>query len=213
MKIRVITGVLVTTVFAIGAGDCFAQNVKAVAKDNGSKSAPIYNSINGHYYEFVGEKELTWPQAKQRAESRVLIIGGKQLRGYLVTLTSQDEQELLAKHYLDPPDVHTDVWMGGNDDKVDDEWRWVTGPEAKADGGKGKLFFKGRDAIGYTNWLGREPNKSGGVESFLQWNHVPSPRIPPGKWNDQPIDKPGSKGYFVEYGGAVDGQSKPRPKD
>ena len=92
-----------TTVFAIGAGDCFAQNVKALAKDNGSKSAPIYNSKNGHYYEFVGEKELTWPQAKQRAASRYLVVNGRKLRGYLVTLTSKDEQELLAKHYLDPP--------------------------------------------------------------------------------------------------------------
>ena len=101
MKIRGIAGVLVTTVFAIGAGQCSAQDVKALAKDKGSKSAPIYNPKNGHYYEFVGERELTWPQAKQRAESRVLLIDGKQLCGYLVTLTSKDEQALLEKHYMD----------------------------------------------------------------------------------------------------------------
>ena len=74
MKIRVIAGVLLTTVFAIGAEKGSAQDGKALDNDKGSKSAPVYNPKNGHYYEFVGEKELTWPQAKQR-RSRLLLLG------------------------------------------------------------------------------------------------------------------------------------------
>jgi hypothetical protein len=134
-------------------------------------SAPVHNPKNGHYYEFVEEKELTWPQAKQRAESRYFVVNGKKLQGYLATVTLKDEQALLDQHYPDPPNVNTDVWLGGTDEKVDDEWRWVTGPESKEDEGKGKLFFNDGSAVGYINWRRGEPNKSGGIESFIQWNH------------------------------------------
>ena len=198
MKISVIVGIAVTAVSAFSAGQCSAENAKVWV---GSDSTAVHNTKNGHYYEFVAEEELTWPQAKKLAESRVLEVNGKFLRGYLVTLAEEHEQELLKKHFLGPPNVKTDVWMGGTDSAVDDEWRWVTGPEGKADGGKGKLFSIGNKAVGYAAWLGSEPNNSGGIESYMQWNHVPRPTSTPASWNDQPIDKPGSKGYFVEYGG------------
>ncbi len=204
MKISVIevSGVLVATGCAIGVVSCAGRDGKVLIDGSGSESSAIYNQENGHYYEFVGEKELTWTEAKQSAASRRLTLkDGTQSNGYLATLTEKHEQELLVKHYADPPDVHTDVWRGGSDASVDDEWRWVTGPEAKEDGGKGKLFFKDDTAHGPASWRPGEPNDSGGVESYLQWNHYLRPGDVPGTWNDQPIDKKGSTGYFVEYGG------------
>ena len=204
MKIALIAvaEVLVATAFVIGVVSCAGRDGKVPVDDSGSESSAIYNRENGHYYEFVGDRGLTWTEAKERAASRRLTVkGGKQLSGYLATLTEKHEQELLEKHYADPPDVHTDVWLGASDDSVDDEWRWVTGPEAKADEGKGKLFFKDGTAHGPASWRSGEPNDSGGVESFLQWNHYLRAGDVAGTWNDQPINKKGSTGYFVEYGG------------
>ena len=203
MKIMVIAiaEVLVTAAFVIGVVNCSAQDAQVFTNDGSSQSAAVFNPKNGHYYEFVGEKELTWAEAKRHAESRFVVAkDGKKLRGYLATLTKDHEQELLDKHYADPPTVHTDVWLGGSDEKVDNEWRWVTGPEGKEDEGKGKLFFKDGTAHGYMNWRSGEPNDSGGIESFLQWNHYLRKGDVAGTWNDQPIDKKGSTGYFVEYG-------------
>ena len=204
MKNLVIAGVevFVTTACVIGVVNCSAQNVKVLTDDSSFESTPVYNPKNGHYYEFVGKGDLTWTEAKQQAESRFLVVErGKTWRGYLATVTQYHEQALLEKHYADPPTVHTDVWLGASDERVDDEWRWVTGPDGKEDGGKGKLFFKNGRPHGYMNWRSGEPNNSGGIESFLQWNHYLRKGDVPGTWNDQPIDKPGSKGYFVEYGG------------
>lgn len=176
---------------------CFAENVEIMVS-----SSAIFNPKNGHYYEFVAERELTWPEAKRSAESRTLVTkDGEKLRGYLATLTEEQEQALLDQHFLTDPTVHTDVWLGASDEKVDDEWRWVTGPEGKKDGGKGVIFFKNGVANGYANWRPKEPNNSGGIEKFMQWNHYLREGDIAGTWNDQPIDKSGSKGFFVEYGG------------
>jgi len=199
MNIKLTLGVLVATAFVVGVACCSAQELKILVNGKESKSSAVFNAKNGHYYEYVGEKAITWPQAKDRAESRVLQIDGKQLRGYLVTLTDKHEQELLEKFFLSPPTVKTDVWMGGSDELVEGEWRWITGPEAREDGGKGKLFFRGRESIGYTNWGKGEPNNSGGKESFLQWHPSNHPMFRPGIWIDQAVDKASTKGFFVEY--------------
>ncbi len=63
------------------------------------------------------------------------------------------------------------------------------------------MFFKNGTAHGYINWRSGEPNNSLGIESYLQWNHYLRKGDVAGTWNDQPIDKKGSTGYFVEYGG------------
>ena len=174
----------------------FAEEVEVVVS-----SYAVFNPKNGHYYEFVAERELTFPEAKASAESRTLVTkDGKRLQGYLATLTEEHEQELLDKHFTADPTVHTDVWVGASDEAVDDEWRWVAGPEAKMDGGKGLLFFKDGKPKGYVNWRPKEPNNSRGIEKFMQWNHYLQEGEIPGTWNDQPIDKSGSKGYFAEYG-------------
>ncbi len=204
MKIVVVAvaEVLITTAFVIGVVSCAAQDVKVLSDGSSSKSSAVYNPKNGHYYELVGEEGLTWTEAKRKAESRSLLVNGvEKLPGYLATLTKDHEQALLEKHYADPPTVHTDVWLGASDERVDDEWRWVTGPEGKEAAGKGKLFFKDGTAHGYVNWRSGEPNDSGGIESFLQWNHYLRSGDVAGTWNDQPINKKGSTGYFVEYGG------------
>ena len=117
---------VIAATFLIAVGNCFAA-------DSDPKSEPVYNPKNGHYYEFVGEIELTWTEAKRRAEAR--------------TMVDKD--------------------------------------------GKPHSF---------NNWRPGEPNNRGN-EKFMQWNHYLRPGDLMGTWNDQAVDKVGSNGYFVEYGG------------
>ena len=98
-------------------------------------------------------------------------------------------------------------WIGANDDTVEGDWRWVTGPEA------GTPFWSG--GVGGTEltfafWNANEPNDypdgpvTPGEENFA---HITDPSVTtqPGSWNDLPNAGGGGayapQGYVVEYGG------------
>jgi hypothetical protein len=99
--------------------------------------------------------------------------------GYLATITS-DEENTFASNL-----AGIEAWLGGSDQAVEGEWRWMNGPEVD------QLFT-------YTNWASFEPNNTSGGEDYLQTNHAGQA----GKWNDN--GGPGSNasvayGYVVEY--------------
>ncbi len=80
--------------------------------------------------------------------------------GYLVTVTSAQENWLAASI------AGTErAWLGATDSAVEDEWRWVQGPDT------GAQFWQG-EAGGsaaptgdeYENWNGGEPNDNGAGE-------------------------------------------------
>lgn len=109
--------------------------------------APIEEEKNGHYYEiFYGT--YTWEEAKRLCESK---------GGYLATITSKEEQEI-----IDELNSHgDDLWIGGYRGS-DFVWKWVTGEEWD-----------------YTHWNEGEPNDSDAVVNnenrvVVQW----------GGWND-----------------------------
>ena len=68
-----------------------------------------------------------WTQAKLRAES----TNYYNLKGYLATITSEEEREFILAKITDgtsgnvPP-----VWLGGTDLDRTGEWKWTSGPEA-----------------------------------------------------------------------------------
>jgi len=148
----------------------------------------------GHYYDFVSGT-FTWDDANVNA-SALSLYG---LNGYLVTITSQEENEFIAL-MEDVNATENSAWMGATDDPdvtgdADDNWYWVTGPEA------GTKFFYGRypdigpECYIYCNWTFGEPNNgSGGGESYGEFYHS-------GSWNDLLIDSENIDGYIVEYGG------------
>lgn len=143
----------------------------------------LLNDTTGstHYYTFVlGAGHLVWSAAAAAAA---------QTGGYLATVTSQGEQNLLAglkgSSY---------AWLGGSDAAAEGAWRWATGPEA------GTQFWQGDEdgtSIGgaYENWNNIEPNNLGG-EDYLSM-------LPSGLWNDVPADvRPFYPiGYFIEHEG------------
>ena len=137
---------------------------------------------NGHFYEYVESLNINWTDSKNGAEARTLFG----LQGYLATITSQEENDFIRQK------LGADAWIGGSDAAVEDEWRWVTGPEA------GTQFSDDDVPVGgeFANWNTGEPNNGGGNEDYAEIYSTDGV----GKWNDLP-DLGILEGYVVEYGG------------
>jgi hypothetical protein len=166
-----------------------------------------------HYYKFVPGK-VTWMQAYNAAKNETF----KGLRGYLATITTQEEQDFIYNSI-----AKYRGWLGGtrlvfaNENKINDEdeiaeilsgnylinndkWYWACGPE------KGEIFTIGISGLGnkndprrhpdeaYSNWTAsQEPNNQGN-EMCLQfaWSND--------QWNDLPGDNTGYiDGYYIEF--------------
>ena len=144
-----------------------------------------------HYYEFIPSLNISWTEAKTAAENKNYFG----IKGYLVTILSQDEADISGKL--------TDGvgWIGGSDQESEGIWKWETGPEA------GTVFWTGGingSTTNYANWNTNEPNNSGNED----YAHITDPSIGfSGSWNDLPNITATSgpfqaKGYVVEYGGS-----------
>ena len=150
----------------------------------------IVNS--GNSYSFVNTP-LQWNQAMLAAQAGA---GANTGDTYLTTITSRLENAIASRAAN-----YQDSWLGahrgptdGTTTTTDANWRWVSGPEGLADGGKGTIFFTqtgngtGTTVPGYfTNWNPGEPNNSGGGtnyanngESAIQFTGRS------GAWNDLP---------------------------
>ncbi|WP_343617432.1 T9SS type B sorting domain-containing protein [Flavobacterium sp.] len=135
-----------------------------------------------HYYLFVPNVGITWTSAKAAAETSTYYG----LKGYLATILSQDEAQLIGEQ------ASGTGWIGGSDAETEGVWKWVTGPEA------GTVMI-------YTFWNTGEPNNQGDED----YAHITQPGIGiRGSWNDlsntgslTPGDAYQPKGYVVEYGG------------
>ncbi|PIQ48252.1 MAG: hypothetical protein COW03_11055, partial [Cytophagales bacterium CG12_big_fil_rev_8_21_14_0_65_40_12] len=149
-----------------------------VKRDDGT----VVFSENGHFYEFVSAPNISWTAARDAAAART--YNGQQ--GYLVTITSAAENDFAFEKLDDQ------AWIGATDTQVENEWRWVTGPEA------GTFFYNQstRQAQNgaYTNWQANEPNNFGTGEDYAHFRNT-------GEWNDFPLNSNEIQGYIVEYGG------------
>ena len=152
-------------------------------------------SGNGHFYEFIEAKDISWNDAKAAAEARTLYG----MQGYLATITSAAENDFVAAK------LAGNGWIGASDAGAEGVWKWVTGPEA------GTQFSSGSNAVNgqYENWAPGEPNdyKFGGqVPEGEEYIHFWGDGVNKGTWNDFPNSVvPGFglsiAGYIVEYGG------------
>lgn len=129
----------------------------------------------------------TWTQARQNAANAGL-DGVPELTGHLATITSQEENDFVFGL------LTATSWLGGSDDAVEGEWRWVEGPEA------GQQFWQGLAAGGpvdgaYTNWQPGEPNQFFGAVRPENFAHMRAN----GRWNDLPDDQ--NLNYIIEWGG------------
>lgn len=100
----------------------------------------IYNENNGHWYKLYEETTSlpTWTSVKKECE---------RLGGYLITITSADEQNFMKK--ISNGKGH--IWLGATDEKEEGHWEWVTGEK----------FGE------YTNWTPGEPNNEENREHYM----------------------------------------------
>jgi hypothetical protein len=141
----------------------------------------------GHYYEYVPSQGILWTVAKDAAASKEFYG----LKGYLVTITSEEENEFVVSK------LNGSGWMGASDFDNEGNWFWVTGPEL------GTKFYNDNNntTLIYSNWAPDEPNNVGENEHYANFV-FDTESFEDGTWNVQE-DKAGAciKGYIVEYGG------------
>eukprot|EP00092_Neocalanus_flemingeri_P056901 GFUD01067515.1.p1 GENE.GFUD01067515.1~~GFUD01067515.1.p1 ORF type:complete len:229 (+),score=46.25 GFUD01067515.1:42-728(+) len=119
--------------------------------------ATIWRPLKTGTYAFLGEP-CTWYEAMAKC---------KELGGYLVEITSQEEQDLIVRtsQALGWDKLKLNFWLGLNDIEKEGTWIWEQSQRGVNDG--------------FSNWHAGEP--SGGNENCgATWTG--------NKWNDYPCD-------------------------
>lgn len=139
-----------------------------------------YNAVNGHFYRPVSTT-ATYTDSKIIASQQSF----KGQTGYLVTITSADEQNFIIANV-----PQNNIWFALSDRLQEGYWRIDDGPE------NGTLVnignYNGNPQPGtYQNWCGGEPNDAGGEDfAVTKWGGG-------GCWNDLPN---WSNPYVIEFG-------------
>ena len=178
---------------------------------------PVAGDSAEHYYMYVPSHAISWAESYNRAKSYYL----EGMRGYLVTITSRDEDLALdaittqaawsggarfrgindassVPHWynnsLPAPGVFANQNVSGNSGAAEDRtFRWQSGPETNIE-----YTMQGFGALhgAYTNWNHGEPNSLRlwlqGYESCMQVHYG-------SKWNDLRNHYNGVRGFFVEF--------------
>ena len=157
-------------------------------------SGYFYLPSNGHFY-----RPMNWPPGYSGSTSvytNLLNLSSSQTfkgqTGYLVTITSIDEQNFIQSNV-----PGNNILIALSDRQQEGVWRWDAGPEL---GDIIKTSNSGGEVSGkYNNWCNGEPNNWGSGEDYVvtKWNGGNC-------WNDfgPPASNfPGSiSGYVVEFG-------------
>jgi hypothetical protein len=117
-----------------------------------TQNSAIIASSAGHAYQFVAAPGMRWDIA--RADAAKLSWQGH--AGYLATIDDAGEYQFIVDRIF--PHAYPDVTYLGGRQTAPGEWRWVTGPDGAADGGKGVLFWRGDEqgavvSAHYVNWM------------------------------------------------------------
>jgi hypothetical protein len=171
---------LVTLTYTRGSVGSDTLEVSLVA------SGEVFFEDNQHLYKYITYTG-TWGQAQTHALTQTLYGA----TGYLTTITSANENEFVRLRLLNAG------WMGASDSGVEDDWKWVTGPES------GTSFWSGLSGGNtvngmYANWAGGEPNNASNEDcgQFLAGGS--------GQWNDLPCTVFTLPGYVAEFGALGD---------
>ncbi len=148
MRLGVKAGLLAAVVIA-GASAWLAMRQ---LQSSQLKTSEIIPAPDGHAYEYVAARNIAWDAARAGAAARTY----RGHPGYLATIDSAVEYQFIVDHVF--PRKYPDVTLLGGRQTAPGEWRWTTGPDGAADGGKGRLFWRGYEqgeAAGglYANWM------------------------------------------------------------
>ncbi len=160
-------------------------NVKLSVAATVNPAGYYYNGVNGHFYKPITATADRTTYTNARARSLLTTFKGQ--TGYLVTITSADEDLFI---YNNVP--ATNIWFAATDEVTDGRWIIDAGPE------KGTLMKTANgttngNIVGvYNNWASGEPNGSNHTEDYAvtKWNG--------NKWND--LSNNWANAYVIEYG-------------
>lgn len=163
-------------------------------------SSPVVEAPGGHAYQYVSALNITWDKA--RAAAQKMSWHGK--RGYLATIGDEAEFHFIVDRVF--ARSYTDVtWLGGRQ-TAPGEWRWVTGPDGRADGGKGTLFWLGDEqghAVNgrFANWMNSAFQHGGRWDTAkvccVSLFSYGMPLLSTGRGLGEPDE--GAAGYLVEF--------------
>ena len=158
-------------------------NVQISVSTTVNPAGYYYNAINGHFYRPISTG-ATYDNSKILSSGQTF----KGQTGYLVTITSQSEQDFIVANV-----PQNNVWFALSDRLQEGYWRIDAGPE------NGTLInignYNGNPQPGtYQNWCGGEPNDAGGEDyAVTKWGGG-------GCWNDLPGTSSWQNPYIVEFG-------------
>jgi hypothetical protein len=141
----------------------------------------FYNGTNGHFY-----RPISTGNSYTGARAAALTTTFKGQQGYLVTITSADEDAFIFNNV-----PQSNIWFALTDEVTEGVWIIDAGPEKgtviKTSNGQ----FTGNIQGQYNNWAPGEPNNSGNEDyAVTKWNGS--------QWNDLPNNF--SNPYVIEYG-------------
>ena len=93
-------------------------------------SSRVVEAPDGRAYQYVAAPNISW----QRARAAAARNSWQGHKGYLATIGSAAEFQFIMQDVF--PEENDVTYLGGRQTEPG-QWRWVTGPEAAADGGKG----------------------------------------------------------------------------
>lgn len=158
-------------------------NVQISVSTTVNPTGYYYNAVNGHFYRPISGTS-SYTAAKNASATQTF----KGQTGYLVTITSQDEQNFVGANV-----PGNNIWIALSDRLQEGYWRVDAGPE------NGTLInignYNGNPQSGtYQNWCGGEPNDAGGEDyAVTKWGGGNC-------WNDLPDGAGWTSGYVVEFG-------------
>lgn len=109
------------------------DNIDQIMSDN---PGLVYSQITGNFYQYIAGA-FTWDASNTAAQSSD--IEGQ--NGYLVTITSQEEQDLMVDI------VSGYAWTGASDINAEGTFEWLDGPEAGTE-------------LSYTGWYSGSPTSN-----------------------------------------------------
>ena len=146
-------------------------NVKLSVAATVNPTGYYYNGVNGHFY-----KPVTATNTYTGARAASLLTTFKGQTGYLVTITSADEDNFIIANV-----PQSNIWFALTDEVTEGRWIIDAGPE------KGTLIKTSNGQLNgniqgqYNNWAGGEPNNSGNEDypvtkwsGGTQWNDLPN---------------------------------------
>ena len=122
-----------STIITVIAQDGNKKATCTVTVTNPSSDGQDTNkkTFGDHTYSII-EKTMTWEEAKEYCES---------LGGYLVTITSADEQLFIESFIKEKGLTNNRFWIGATDEEKEGTWKWIT-----------------EEKFSYANWGETQPN-------------------------------------------------------